>query len=86
MPWFSLRPRDPADPRWPLPHSPSVTVQAADEREARVRAAGAYRSAPFGSPASPAPDAGAASIHDDPDALVVEETGPPATTPAGGAR
>ncbi|WP_298956200.1 hypothetical protein [uncultured Methylobacterium sp.] len=85
MPWFSLRPRDPADPRWPLPHSPTVTVQAADAREARARAAEAYPSAPFGTPASPVPD-GSASIHHDPDALVVEEVGPPATAPGGAAR
>ncbi len=77
MPWFSLRPRDPADSRWPLPDEPEVALKAADAAEARAKFAQAYPSEPFGTPAVPVPDAGAGSFRNDPDALVVSETAEP---------
>ncbi len=77
MPWFSLRPRDPADPRWPLPDEPEVVLKAADAAEARAKFMQAYPSEPFGTPAVPVPDAGAGSFRNDPDALAVSETAEP---------
>ena len=82
MPWFSLRPRDPADPRGPLPAEPELVLKAADAEEARAKFAQAYPSEPFGTPASPVPDAGISGFHADADALVVRETGAPPSPPA----
>lgn len=77
MPWYAVRPRDPADPRWPLPGKAEVTLKADDPDEAREKFESAYPSAPFGSPAVPVPEAGPGSFHDDADALVISETGEP---------
>ena len=77
MPWFVLRPRDPADPRWPVPERPTITLKADDPDDARARFAQAYPSVPFGTPASPTPDVGAAGFHADGDGLVVAETQAP---------
>ncbi len=77
MPWFSLRPRDPADPRWPLPGEPALVLKAADAGAARATFAQAYSSAPYGTPAVPVRHAGGGSFRDDPDALVVSETTEP---------
>lgn len=77
MPWFSLRPRDPADPRWPLAEEPALVLKAADASEARAKFAQAYPSAPYGTPAVPVPDAGAGSFRNDPDALLVSEAAEP---------
>ncbi len=75
MPWYAVSPRDPADPRWPLPGKTEITLKADDPRDARRRFVTAYPSAPFGSPA--VPDAGPAGLQGDADALLVTETGEP---------
>lgn len=77
MPWYAVRPRDPADPRWPLPGKPEVTLKADDPGHARGKFEAAYPSAPFGSPVSPVREAGSGSFRGDDDALVVSETGEP---------
>lgn len=77
MPWYAVRPRDEADPRWPLPGKPEIVLKAANPGEARAKFEEAYPSQPFGSPAVPVPDAGLGSFRGDPDALVVSETGEP---------
>jgi hypothetical protein len=74
MAWFAVSARDPADPRWPLPDQPSVTLKAADAEEARARFLEAYPSRPFGTPASPVADAGEAGFAGDPDALTIVPT------------
>jgi hypothetical protein len=80
MPWYAVRPRDAADPRWPLPGRAEVVLKADDAGQARERFETAYPSQPFGSPGVPVPDTGAGSFRGDADALVVAETGePPAT-------
>lgn len=79
MRWYALRPRDPADPRWPLPETPQVSLKAEDETDARRRFAQAYPSEPFGTPGQPLPNRGAGSYEGDEDALLVDETeAPPA--------
>lgn len=79
MKWYALRPRDPADPRWPLPETPRIALKAEDPDDARRRFAQAYPSEPFGTPGQPLPDRGAGSFRDDDGALLVEETqAPPA--------
>ncbi|GJE59935.1 hypothetical protein [Methylobacterium trifolii] len=77
MPWYAVRPRDSADPRWPLPDRPQVVLKAAGPDEARATFERAYPSEPFGTPASPVPDAGPGSFRGDGDGLIVEETGEP---------
>ncbi|KQT07778.1 hypothetical protein ASG40_12760 [Methylobacterium sp. Leaf399] len=77
MPWYAIRPRDAADPRWPLPQSPVITLKAADPDEARARFLEAYPSRPFGTPGSPVADAGEAGLHED-DSLVIEPCDAPA--------
>jgi len=77
MLWFSLRPRDPADPRWPLPDRPEVSLKAEDADDARRRFEEAYPSRPFGTPSTPVPNAGPASFKGDDAALIVEETQAP---------
>jgi len=77
MPWYAVRPRDEADPRWPLPGKPEIVLKAEDPDQARARFEEAYPSQPFGSPTVPVPDAGLGSFRQDPDALVVCETGEP---------
>ena len=69
MPWYAVSPRDAADPRWPLPQSPVITLKAADPADARGRFLEAYPSRPFGTPASPVADAGNAGFGQDEDAL-----------------
>jgi hypothetical protein len=81
MAWYALRPRDPADPRWPLPDSPVVTLKADDADEARAKFVQAYPSEPFGTPESPVANAGQAGFAHDADALLVEETSEPASPP-----
>ncbi len=76
MPWFAVRPRDDADPRWP-PGKAEIVLKAEDPDQARVKFEEAYPSQPFGSPAVPVPNAGLGSFRGDPDALVVTETGEP---------
>ncbi|MDP4002324.1 hypothetical protein [Methylobacterium sp. NEAU K] len=78
MPWYAVRPRDVADPRWPLPGTPEIVLKADDPARARAKFEEAYPSEPFGSPAVPVPGAGAGSFHGDADALIVAETGEPA--------
>ncbi|WP_232628153.1 hypothetical protein [Methylobacterium sp. Leaf118] len=79
MRWYALQPRDPADPRWPLPQSPQIRLKAEDPDDARRRFHEAYPSEPFGTPGQPLPNRGAGSFRDDPDGLVVAETeAPPA--------
>jgi hypothetical protein len=79
MKWYALRPRDPADPRWPLPETPQVNLKAEDPDDARRRFGEAYPSDPFGTPGQPLPNRGAGSFHGDAEALLVEETeAPPA--------
>lgn len=79
MRWYALRPRDPADPRWPLPETPEVRLKAEDDADARRRFAQAYPSAPFGTPGQPLPNRGAGSFQGEDAALLVEETqAPPA--------
>ena len=77
MPWYAVRPRDPADPRWPLPGKADVTLKADDPGHARQKFEAAYPSAPFGSPASPVPEAGSGSFRGDADAVIVSETAEP---------
>ncbi|MDP4023464.1 hypothetical protein Q8W71_12570 [Methylobacterium sp. NEAU 140] len=77
MPWYAVRPRDPADPRWPLPGTAEIVLKADDADQARDKFEAAYPSAPFGSPAVPVPGAGPASFQGDAEALVVAETGEP---------
>ncbi|MGU3665691.1 hypothetical protein ACLBX9_16040 [Methylobacterium sp. A49B] len=77
MPWYAVRPRDAADPRWPLPGTEQIVLKADDPDGARVKFAQAYPSQPFGSPAAPVPDAGIGSFRAEPDALIVSETGEP---------
>ncbi|MCJ2132818.1 hypothetical protein MKK69_01845 [Methylobacterium sp. J-026] len=77
MPWYAVRPRDDADPRWPLPGKPEIVLKAAGPDEARAKFEEAYPSQPFGSPSMPVPDTGAGSFRGDPEALVVSETSEP---------
>lgn len=77
MPWYAVRPRDAADPRWPLPGKAEIVLKANGPDEARAKFGEAYPSQPFGSPAVPVPDAGIGSFRGEPDALVVTETGEP---------
>ncbi len=77
MPWYAVRPRDPADPRWPLPGRECIVLKADGPDEARAKFEEAYPSQPFGSPAVPVPNAGLGSFRSAPDALVVEETTEP---------
>jgi hypothetical protein len=77
MPWYAVRPRDEADPRWPLPGKPEIVLKAQSPDEARSKFEDAYPSQPFGSPTVPVPDAGLGSFRGEPDALVVTETGEP---------
>ncbi len=74
MPWYAVRPRDPADPRWPLPGTEQIVLKAADADEARVKFEEAYPSEPYGSLTVPVRDAGIGSFRGDLDALTVEET------------
>lgn len=78
MPWYALRPRDPADPRWPLPGRDRIVLKAQGPDEARAKFLEAYPSQPFGSPATPVPDAGIGSFTHEPEALLAEETDEPA--------
>lgn len=77
MPWYAVRPRDEADPRWPLPGKREIVLKAESPDQARAKFEEAYPSQPFGSPAVPVPDAGRGSFTGDTDALVVTETGEP---------
>jgi hypothetical protein len=77
MPWYAVRPRDDADPRWPLLGTPEIVLKAEDPADARAKFESAYPSQPFGSPGVPVPDAGAGSFRGDPAALTVAETGEP---------
>ncbi|MCJ2126009.1 hypothetical protein [Methylobacterium sp. J-077] len=79
MPWYAVRPRDAADPRWPLPGTEQIVLKADDPATARAKFEEAYPSAPFGSPAVPVPNSGTGSFHGDADALIVAETGEPAS-------
>lgn len=77
MPWYAVRPRDPADPRWPLPGKDRITLKAEDPKDARARFEEAYPSEPYGSPTVPVPESGLGSFRGDPGALLIEETGEP---------
>ena len=77
MPWFAVRPRDEADPRWPLAGIAEIVLKAEDPEHARAKFEQAYPSQPYGSPAVPVPDAGPGSFSHDPGALSVTETGEP---------
>lgn len=77
MPWYAVRPRDEADPRWPLPGTPEIVLKADDAEGARAKFESAYPSQPFGSPAVPVPHAGLGSFHGDAEALTIHETGEP---------
>jgi hypothetical protein len=77
MPWFAVRPRDEADPRWPLPGTAEIVLKAGNPDQARDKFVSAYPSQPFGSPDVPVPNSGAGSFHNDPDALLVSATGEP---------
>lgn len=79
MTWFAVSPRDSADPRWPLPERASVTLKAEDAEAARAKFLEAYPSRPFGTPASPVPDAGEAGFADDPEALEIVPTETPSS-------
>lgn len=79
MPWYAVRPRDAADPRWPLPGTEQIVLKAEDPDRARSKFVDAYPSEPFGSPAVPVPNTGAGSFRDDADALIVTETAEPAS-------
>lgn len=73
MKWFALRPRDPADPRWPLRRTQQVDLKAEGPEDARRRFGAAYPSELFGTPGQPLPHRGAGSFHGDAEALLVEE-------------
>lgn len=77
MSWYAVRPRDPADPRWPLPGKEKLVLKAESPDDARARFEEAYPSEPYGSPAIPVPESGLGSFRGDPDALVVEATDEP---------
>ncbi|MCJ2005740.1 hypothetical protein MKK64_16850 [Methylobacterium sp. E-025] len=77
MPWYAVRPRDPADPRWPLPGKPQIVLKGEDPADARAKFEQAYPSTPFGTPATPVPD-GAGGFEGEAEALIVEETTEPA--------
>ena len=77
MPWYAVRPRDAADPRWPVPGSAEIVLKADDPDEARAKFEEAYPSQPFGSPAVPVPNSGLGSFRAEPGALIVSETGEP---------
>jgi hypothetical protein len=77
MPWFAVRPRDPADPRWPLPGKDKIVLKADTPEDARDKFEAAYRSEPYGSPTVPVPNAGLGSFRGDAEALVVEPTEEP---------
>ena len=78
MPWYAVSPRDFADPRWPLPQSPVIRLKADDPGDAVSRFLTAYPSRPFGTPASPVPDAGLAGFGADGEGLTVEPCDVPA--------
>ncbi|MCP1548957.1 MULTISPECIES: hypothetical protein [Methylorubrum] len=82
MTWFAISPRDPADPRWPLPETPRITLKAENADDARRRFEEAYPSKPFGTPGHPTGDVGPGSFRGDAEALVVEETDTPPTPEA----
>lgn len=82
MPWYAVSPRDAADPRWPLPQSPVITLKADDPADARERFLTAYPSRPFGTPASPVADSGMAGFVQDDEALRVEPCEEPSAPPA----
>ncbi len=77
MPWYAIRPRDPADARWPLPGKPHIAIKADDPSDARDKFEAAYRNEPYGTPGIPVPGTGPGTFHGDAEALVVEETGEP---------
>ena len=77
MPWYAVRPRDEANPRWPLPGTAEIVLKADNPEGARAKFEEAYPSQPFGSPAIPVPNASAGSFRGDADALTVVETGEP---------
>ncbi|MCJ2058058.1 hypothetical protein MKL09_16010 [Methylobacterium sp. J-048] len=79
MSWYAVRPRDAADPRWPLPGTEQIVLKADDPAGARSKFEEAYPSEPFGSPAVPVPNSGTGSFQGDADALIVAETGEPAS-------
>ncbi|MCJ2139804.1 hypothetical protein [Methylobacterium sp. E-066] len=79
MPWYAVRPRDAADPRWPLPGTEQIVLKADDPAAARAKFEEAYPSEPFGSPAVPVPNTGVGSFRGDADGLIVAETGEPAS-------
>ncbi|MCJ2116103.1 hypothetical protein MKK65_05785 [Methylobacterium sp. J-001] len=79
MPWYAVRPRDAADPRWPLPGTEEIVLKADDPAGARAKFEEAYPSEPFGSPAVPVPNTGTGSFRGDADGLIVTETGEPAS-------
>jgi len=74
MPWYAVRPRDPADPRWPLPGKDKIVLKADSPDEARARFEEAYPSEPYGSPAVPVAESGLGSFRGDDEALLVEPT------------
>ncbi|MBX9930131.1 MAG: hypothetical protein K2Y56_01095 [Methylobacterium sp.] len=78
MPWYAVSPRDPADPRWPMPQSPVIRLKADDHSDALAKFLTAYPSRPFGTPAWPVPDAGAAGFGADGEGLTVESSETPA--------
>ena len=77
MPWYAVRPRDAADPRWPLPGTAQIVLKAEGPDEARAKFEDAYPSEPYGSPTVPVRDAGIGSFRSEPDALTIEETTEP---------
>lgn len=79
MAWFAVSPRDPADPRWPLPDRACVRLKAEDVPDARAKFLQAYPSRPFGTPASPVPDAGTSGFAEDPQALDIVPTEAPSS-------
>ncbi|MBB2960980.1 hypothetical protein [Methylobacterium sp. R2-1] len=70
MIWFAARPRDPADPRWPLPETLRITLKAENTDATRRRFEKVYPSEPFGTPGHPTGDGGS-SFRGDAEALVV---------------